>query len=323
MGDAMPAMSATGPRLAQEVPMKVGVIVPQGWTGEYAGVPPADAWRRSVEIAQRAEAAGADSLWLFDHMHTTPEPSDELTFESFTTLTALATATTRVELGHIVSCAAYRNPGLQAKMLATMDVISGGRMTAGVGAGWKREEWEAYGYPFPPTRVRLDRLEETLEIFTRMLAPGDGHATFEGEYAAVRNAINLPKPLRPMPIMVGGNGRERTWRLAARYADELNLDNMAIEDMPEALDVIRQRCEEIDRDPATLRVSVHLWWEGLENAPSQADVLAAYRETGIARVMTLPRRAATDLAAVDALFDAARQAGCDVGARAGAGVASR
>ncbi|HET7830762.1 MAG TPA: TIGR03560 family F420-dependent LLM class oxidoreductase [Candidatus Limnocylindrales bacterium] len=297
--------------------MKVGVIVPQGWTGEYAGVSSAEAWRRSVEIATRAEAAGADSLWLFDHMHTTPDPTDELTFESFTALTALATATTRAELGHIVSCAAYRNAGLQAKMLSTMDVISGGRMTAGVGAGWKREEWEAYGYPFPPTRVRLDRLEETLEIFTRMLAPGEGHATFEGEYAAVRDAINLPKPLRPMPIMVGGNGRERTWRLAARYADELNLDNMAIEDMPEALDVIRQRCEEIDRDPSTLRVSVHLWWEGMENAPSQADVLAAYAETGIARVMTLPRRAATDVSAVDELFDAARTAGCEIAAQPG------
>src|SRR5689334_24981490 len=144
--------------------MKVGVIVPQGWTGECAGVAPADAWQRSVEIARRAEAAGADSLWLFDHMHTTPEPTDELTFESFTALTALATATNRAELGHIVSCAAYRKPGLQAKMLATMDVISGGRVTAGVGAGWKREEWEAYGYVFPPTRVRMQRLEEALEI---------------------------------------------------------------------------------------------------------------------------------------------------------------
>jgi alkanesulfonate monooxygenase SsuD/methylene tetrahydromethanopterin reductase-like flavin-dependent oxidoreductase (luciferase family) len=120
-----------------------------------------------------------------------------------------------------------------------------------------------------------------------------------------------------MPIMVGGNGRERTWRLAARYADELNLDNMAIEDMPEALDVIRQRCEEIDRDPSTLRVSVHLWWEGMENVPSQADVLAAYAETGIARVMTLPRRAATDVSAVDELFDAARTAGCEIAAQPG------
>jgi F420-dependent oxidoreductase-like protein len=292
--------------------MKVGVIVPQGWTGEYAGVEPADAWRRSLEIARRAERAGADSLWLFDHMHTTPEPTDELTFEAFTMLTALATATTRVGLGHIVSCAAYRNPGLQAKMLATMDVISGGRITAGVGAGWKREEWEAYGYEFPATRLRMERLEDSLEILTRMLAPGDEHATYEGPQASVRDAINLPKPVRPMPIMVGGNGRDRTWRLAARYADELNLDNMAIEDMPEALDVIRQRCEEIDRDPATLRVSVHLWWEGLEHAERPGDILAAYAETGIARVMTLVRRAAADPDAVEEFFEVAREAGCEL-----------
>ena len=112
--------------------MKLGVIVPQGWTGEYAGVEPREAWRRTVDIARRAEQAGADSLWLFDHFHTTPDPTDEITFEAFTTLTALAAATDRAGLGHIVSCAGYRNPALQAKMLATMDVISGGRMTAGV-----------------------------------------------------------------------------------------------------------------------------------------------------------------------------------------------
>jgi len=293
--------------------VKIGVIVPQGWTGEYAGVAPDEAWRRSVEIARRAEEAGADSLWLFDHMHTTPEPTDELTFEAFTALTALASATSRVGLGHIVSCAAYRNPGLQAKMLATMDVISGGRMTAGIGAGWKREEWEAYGYDFPSTRERLDLLEQSLEILTRMLEPGQGHATYEGSLASVRDAINLPKPLqRKLPIMVGGNGRERTWRLAARYADELNLDNMALEDMPEAMRVIRERCEEIGRDPATLAVSVHLWWEQFEAAPSQRDVLAGYAETGIARVMTLTRSAASDPAAVESLFEAAQAAGCEL-----------
>ena len=188
--------------------MKLGVIVPQGWTGEYAGVEPAEAWRRTLDIARRAEAAGADSLWLFDHVHTTPDPTDELTFESFTTLTALATATRRAGLGHIVACAAYRNPALQAKMLATMDVISGGRLTVGIGAGWKEEEFRAYGYDFPPTRERLDLLEDALEILTRMLAPGTGHATYQGRHARVRDAINLPRPVQPrVPIMICGNGR--------------------------------------------------------------------------------------------------------------------
>jgi F420-dependent oxidoreductase-like protein len=293
--------------------MKIGVIVPQGWTGEYAGVAPEEAWRRSLDIARRAERAGADSLWLFDHMHTTPDPTDELTFEAFTMLSALAMATDRAGLGHIVSCAAYRNPGLQAKMLATMDVISGGRITAGIGAGWKQEEWEAYGYEFPPTKARLDRLEDALQILRQMLAPGSGHATHEGEHASVRDAINLPKPLQHrMPIMVGGNGRERTWRLAARYADELNLDNMALDDMPEALDVIRRRCEEVGRDPSSLRVSVHLWWQQFEAAPSQRDVLARYAETGISRVMTLARSAAQDAGQVERLLEQADAAGLEL-----------
>jgi F420-dependent oxidoreductase-like protein len=293
--------------------MKLGVIIPQGWTGEYAGVEPREAWRRTVDIARRAEQAGADSLWLFDHFHTTPDPTDEITFEAFTTLTALAAATERAGLGHIVSCAGYRNPALQAKMLATMDVISGGRMTAGLGAGWKQEEWQAYGYPFPPTRERLDRLEDALVILTRMLEPGTRRATHDGDQAAVRGAINIPKPLQArLPIMVGGNGRERTWRLAARYADELNLDNMHLEDMPDALRVIRQRCEEIGRDPATLKVSVHLWWDGFENAASRRDLLARYAATGIARVMTLVRSAAGDPGLVDELFEEASAAGVEL-----------
>jgi alkanesulfonate monooxygenase SsuD/methylene tetrahydromethanopterin reductase-like flavin-dependent oxidoreductase (luciferase family) len=293
--------------------MRIGVIVPQGWTGEYASVRPADAWQRTVEIARRAEAAGADSLWLFDHMHTTPDPRDEPVFEAFTALTAIATATSRAGLGHIVSCAAYRNPGLHAKMLSTMDVISGGRMTAGIGAGWKRDEWEAYGYGFPSLRERQDRLEESLEILTRMLAPGIAHATFEGRLAAVQDAINLPKPLRgSMPIMVGGNGRERTWRIAARFADELNLDNLALEDMAGGLRDIASRCEEIGRDPSTLRVSVHLWWESLEAGGSRRDALARYAETGVDRAMILARSAAADPGEVERLLDDAEAAGCEL-----------
>lgn len=294
--------------------MRAGVIVPQGWTGEYAGVAPDEAWRRTLEVARRADAAGADSLWVFDHMHTTPEPTDELTFESFMTLAAVAQATSRAGLGHIVSCAAYRNPALQAKMLATLDVVAGGRVTCGIGAGWKREEWEAYGYDFPRTRTRLDRLEESLEVITRMLEPGTGRATFQGQHVSVRDAINQPKPLQPrLPIMVGGNGRERTWRIAARFADELNLDAMPAPELPEALGVIRERCEEQGRDPSTLRVSVHLWWEHVDAAPSRIDLLKAYRDTGIDRVMTLVRRSADDPGEVERFLDDAAAAGLELG----------
>jgi F420-dependent oxidoreductase-like protein len=305
--------------------MKVGIIAPQGWTGEYDGWDPARAWARTVEVAQRAEALGFESIWLFDHFHTIPEPTDEITFESFTSLAALAALTRRVRLGHIVICTAFRNPALTAKMISTMDVLSGGRMELGIGAGWKQEEWEAYGYRFPPTRERLDTLRDHLEVITRMLAPG--RATYEGEHARVAGAINVPKPLqqpRP-PIMVGGNGPEVTWRLAARFADELNLDGMQPTEVAEAMPVIRDRCQEIGRDPATLRVSVHIWSERLERARSQAELLAAYREAGVDRVQTLVRRSAREPDALDRFAEAALAGGAEleasqpVGAQAGTG----
>jgi alkanesulfonate monooxygenase SsuD/methylene tetrahydromethanopterin reductase-like flavin-dependent oxidoreductase (luciferase family) len=200
--------------------VKVGVLVPQGWTGEYDGWEPRRAWERSVAVARQADDLGFESIWLFDHFHTVPRPKDEITFESFTSLSALAMATTRVRIGHLVICTGYRNPALTAKMISTMDVISDGRMELGIGAGWKRDEWIAYGYGFPDTKERLAILREHLEVITAMLGPG--HATFEGKRARVRDAINVPKPLqRPrVPIMVGGNGPNVTWRLAARYADE-------------------------------------------------------------------------------------------------------
>src|SRR5450759_1575139 len=195
--------------------MKVGIIAPQGWMGEYAGWETLAAWRRTVQVAQQAEALGFESVWLFDHFHTVPRPTDEITFESFTSLAALAALTSRVRLGHIVICTGFRNPALTAKMISTMDAISGGRMELGIGAGWKRDEWLAYGYGFPETKKRLARLADDLEVITRMLQPARStHATFEGIYAHVRDAINVPKPVQQprVPIMVGGNGPNVTRR---------------------------------------------------------------------------------------------------------------
>lgn len=293
--------------------MKVGIIVPQGWTGEYAGMEPLAAWQRTVEVAQAADGLGFESIWLFDHFHTTPDPTDELTFESFTSLSALAALTSRVRLGHIVICTAFRNPALQAKMISTMDTISGGRMELGIGAGWKKEEWEAYGYRFPATRERLRHLEDSLEIISRMLQPG--RASFAGRDASVHGAINLPKPVQQprVPIMVGGNGREVTWRLAARFADELNVDGMPPDELrDDAMPIIRQRCEEIGRDPDTLKVSAHIWWAKLDEAPSRAALLAAYREAGVSRVMTMVRASAQDPGALEAFREDALEAGAEL-----------
>src|SRR6185312_13650559 len=150
--------------------MKIGAIVPQGWVGEYDGWEPLDAWRRTTEVARQAERLGFESIWLFDHFHTVPRPTDEITFESFTSLSALAALTERVRIGHIVICTAFRNPALTAKMISTMDAISAERMA---------------------------RLGDDLGVIEAMLA-GDRHehATYEGRFATVRNAINVPKPIQ-------------------------------------------------------------------------------------------------------------------------------
>jgi F420-dependent oxidoreductase-like protein len=293
--------------------MKAGVIIPQGWTGEYDGWDPRAAWERSAALATEAEELGFESIWAFDHFHTVPKPTDELTFESFTFLTALAARTERVRLGHIVLSNGFRNPALVAKMASTLDVISNGRFEIGIGAGWKRDEWEAYGYGFPKTKERLDALGDALAVLREMLAPG--HATYEGTHASVRDAINLPKGLQQprVPIMVGGNGPERTWRMAARYADELNLDNMSVEDLRDNLPVIHDRCAEIDRDPATLSISVHMWWEQAREAGSaRVERIAAYGELGVSRVQLLVRDAAADEGALAAFADDCRAAGVEM-----------
>jgi F420-dependent oxidoreductase-like protein len=295
--------------------MKIGAIVPQGWNGEYDGWDTLDAWRRTAEVALQAERLGFESIWLFDHFHTVPRPTDEITFESFTSLSALAALTSRVRIGHVVICTAFRNPALTAKMISTMDAISGGRMELGIGAGWKRDEWLAYGYGFPETKERLARLGDDLEVITRMLSSGkSSHATYEGTYSHVRDAINVPKPVQEprVPIMVGGNGRNVTWRLAAKFADELNVDGMLPEDVAEALPVIRSRCEEIDRDPKSLRVSVHVWGQLLPVGPQRVARLAAYRDLGVDRVMTLVKSSATDDEALESLAQDARQAGVEL-----------
>jgi F420-dependent oxidoreductase-like protein len=296
--------------------MKIGTVVPQGWVGEYDGWDPLDAWRRTAQVAQHAERLGFESIWLFDHFHTIPRPTDEITFESFTSLSALAALTSRVRLGHVVICTGFRNPALTAKMISTMDSISSGRMDLGIGAGWKRDEWVAYGYGFPETKERLARLADDLEVISAMQA-GDRHehATFEGRYSKVNDARNVPKPIqRPrVPIMVGGNGPNVTWRLAARLADELNVDGFSPKEVAEALPVIRSRCEEIGRDPATLAVSVHLWGEQLTTTGApRVELLASYAELGVSRVMGLDRGMAKSDEALESLAEDARAAGVEM-----------
>ena len=227
--------------------MKIGAIVPQGWVGEYDGWEPLDAWRRTTEVAQQAERLGFESIWLFDHFHTVPRPTDEITFESFTSLSALAALTERVRLGHIVICTAFRNPALTAKMISTMDTISGGRMELGIGAGWKRDEWLAYGYGFPETKERLARLGDDLEVITRDARRATSTSTrrTRARYSQVRDARQRPQadPAAARP----DHGR---WQRTER---DVAAGREARRRAEPRRDVARRRRRGTPRDPGTLR----------------------------------------------------------------------
>ncbi len=294
--------------------MQVGLMAPQGWKGEYDGWDAAVAWQRTVELSRQAEALGFESLWVFDHFHTVPDPTDEITFESFSVLSALAMATERVRLGHMVICTAFRNPGLTAKLASTIDVISGGRFELGIGAGWKEEEWLAYGYGFPPIRVRLDQLENHLEVITRMLGPG--RATYEGDYAQVKGAINVPKGIQShIPVIVGGNGRQRTAGLAVRFADELNFVFIPATEIGERIADVRAKCEQAGRDPTLMRFSLYASDEDMRD-PGQArvDCIGDLAAVGLDRLVAFPTRWNPTIDAQAAFADDCRAAGVKLGA---------
>lgn len=284
--------------------MKIGLTLPQGCDREYLGLDAATAWARTVGVARWAEERGFESLWVYDHMQVDPPPEEAPIFEPFVELSALAMATSRARLGHLVLAAAYRNAGLTAKAISTLDVVSGGRAILGIGAGWKEDEWLAYGYGFPSAGERLAILADHLEIITRMLGPG--RATWEGVHAHVRDAIHEPKGLQQprIPILVGGNGPNVTWRLAARFADELNLDALAPTQVEAALPVIASRCTEIGRDPATLAVSVHVWGEA--DARPGAELrqrLRDYAGLGLSRAIVQGFAAVRDEHALDEVVE--------------------
>ena len=293
--------------------MQVGLMVPQGWKGEYDGWDPATAWARSVALAQHGEAVGFESLWVFDHFHTVPEPTDEITFESFSVLSALAMATRRVRLGHMVVCSGFRNPALTAKLASTIDVISGGRFELGIGAGWKEDEWLAYGYGFPPTGERLAQFADHLEVITRMLGPG--HATYEGPFARVRDAVNVPKGIqRHVPLIVGGNGRDKTAGLAVRFADELNFVFLRASEIRQRMTEVRAKCEAAGRDPGTLRFSLYALDEAMQPVgQARVDYLGEMAATGLDRLVGFPNRWDPTIDAQDAFASDCRAAGITIG----------
>jgi F420-dependent oxidoreductase-like protein len=234
--------------------MKFGVMVPQGWRMDLVDFPdPVEAYEAMTYVAQEAEALGFDSVWLYDHFHTIPLPSQEVTFECWMSTAALARDTKRVRIGQMVTCNGYRNPALLAKMASTVDVMSHGRLDFGIGAGWYQHEYLAYGYNYPDAPERLRYLREAVQVILAMWTQDE--AVFEGKYYQVRGAINQPKGVQKphIPLLIGGGGEKVTLKLVAQYADACNVGGGDIQTTRHKLDVIKMHCEQLGRDYSNIR----------------------------------------------------------------------
>ena len=193
------------------------------------------------------------SAWVCDHFYpwadfvqkTTP------TIEGFTAISYLSAIFRRLKFGNIVLCNSYRNPALLAKMGATLQLLSGGRFILGIGAGWKRDEYISYGYEFPSAKIRIQQLEEAIQIIRMMW--NEGKATFKGRYYRVEDATCFPKPEPVPPIMIGGGGEKLTLRVVAKYADWWNLPNVSVETFRRKLEILEKHCERVDRRPEEIK----------------------------------------------------------------------
>ena len=249
-------------------PIKFGVTIPQfGAT-----------WAEARDTALAAEEAGLDSVWVADHFFGV---GGDDPLEAWTEMSAVAATTSRVELGFLVLCNNYRPPTLLAKMAATLDQISGGRLILGYGAGWFSQEYESYGYEFPNIRTRLEQLEEGLEILKKMWT--EEAATFHGFHYHAENARCLPRPTRQPhpPILIGGGGEKVLLRLVARFADVWNNMGIAHAEIAHKLTVLREHCERIGRDIGEIEISQQtLGAIGLTREEARRNTAAVHEEMG-------------------------------------------
>ncbi|GAB3942395.1 LLM class F420-dependent oxidoreductase [Kribbella albertanoniae] len=225
--------------------MKFGVFVPQGWRMDLVELEdPVEQWEAMTAVARAADAGPWDSIWLFDHLHTVPEPVRETVFEAWSATAALARDTQRVKIGQMVGCNGYRNPALYAKIAATVDVASHGRLYAGLGAGWSEHEWRAYGYPWTSLKDRMGSFAESVELIHRLWTEDD--VVFQGKYHSVDKPIVQPR--RRPPLWIGGGGERVTLRLVAQYGDACNFGTGQVEIIKHKLSVLRAHCETVVRD---------------------------------------------------------------------------
>jgi F420-dependent oxidoreductase-like protein len=227
--------------------MRFGLFIPQGWRLDLVDIPTEKQWPVMRDLAAYADDSTWDSLWVYDHFHTVPMPTDEATHEAWSLMSAYAATTSRIKLGQMCTAISYRNPVYLAKVAATADIISGGRIQMGIGGGWYEHEWRAYGYGFPQAGVRLGRLREGVQIMRT--AWRDGRVSFDGKHYQVDGAIVAPKPLAEggIPLWIAGGGEKVTLRIAAKYAHYTNFTSE-----PSAFahksDVLAHHCRDVGSD---------------------------------------------------------------------------
>ncbi|WIX92221.1 LLM class F420-dependent oxidoreductase [Amycolatopsis sp. DG1A-15b] len=227
--------------------IKHGVFLPQGFSLELAGMQdPAEAYQALTRVAKAAEENGYETVWVADHLHNAMN-TQHMLFECWTTSTALLTGTERLRVGTMVTGNGYRNPALQAKMASTLDVISGGRFTFGIGAGWWEPDYLGYGYEYPDAAERLRRLDEALQVILAMWTQEE--AKFDGKYYQVNSAINQPKGIQQphIPLLIAGGGEKVTLKLVAKYGDLCNVSGDPAT-LAHKFEVLKNHCTAVGRD---------------------------------------------------------------------------
>ncbi len=250
-----------------------------------------------------------DTLWFSDHL----QYGEHAVLECWTALTTFTTRYPQFNVGTLVMAQSFRNPGLLAKMMATLQNFSGGRLIAGIGAGWKEDEYLAYGYPYPPTVIRIEQLEETVQILKRLWT--EDEVDFSGKHFTLKGAICEPKPDPIPPILIGGTGEKHTLRVVAQHADWMNATFPDHETYKHKLQVLRNHCQVVGRDYDAIKKTLHAYiliTEG-DDAPEPRsgrhiisgpteqvrDELARFIDEGAEHIMIrfldFPARASLDL----------------------------
>ena len=261
--------------------MKIGAFVPQGWRMDLNGIPVEDQWNTILNTANHIENLNYESLWVYDHFHTVPKPSQDPTYECWTLMSALSQKTSKVRLGQMCTCNSYRNPAYLTKVASNIDVMSNGRLEYAIGAGWYDHEYKAYGYEYPSAGTRLKMLEESLIIYKLMTT--EETPIFNGTYYQINGAINQPKPIQKPypPLWVCGGGEKVTLKLLAKYGDYGNWD-VDVEGFIHKSNILKEHCKNENRDFNEIGRTLHtnvLIAETKSDLDKKIDKIAKYTNT--------------------------------------------